>query len=51
MIVEPAASSRAMANSLFDKYVAFMQAGFDEDEAFTLTETYMKMALEIGRRQ
>jgi len=50
MMIEPAAVSRAMANALFDKYVAFMQAGFDEDEAFTLTETYMKMALELRQR-
>jgi hypothetical protein len=35
-----------MAKALFDKYVAFCQAGFELDEAFTLTETFMVMVLE-----
>lgn len=41
MIVEPSAQARQTAGIVFDQYVAFLQAGFDHEEAFRLTTFFM----------
>ena len=51
VVVEPSASSRVMARVLFDRFVSFMQAGFDENEAMILTNTYFRMVLEFQTKK
>jgi hypothetical protein len=45
VMLEPSADARIMANAIFDRYLAFSQAGFSSAQAFHLTVLYMQASV------
>lgn len=47
--IEPGADMRQFALANYEVYVAFLQAGFESDQAFALTRDFMMTSMKGGK--